>query len=102
MGNLDKAEELYRQSYNIREDALGSEHPLTLESLSSLAVVLHNKSNYIQAETIYRELIEKRSRVLGTVHPDYLAYVSSLGSLIMNTVTFSEAVCLLTLAVDQR
>jgi len=57
---------------------LGPEHPATLASIYSLAVVYEHEGKYAQAEELNRETLEIRRRVLGAEHPATLASMNNL------------------------
>jgi hypothetical protein len=42
-GKYEAAEQMYRQTLELREKVLGQEHPSTLDSMNNLALVLRNK-----------------------------------------------------------
>ena len=90
-GAYDEAEKLYRQIMRIRKENLGTDHPLTLESMSSLGVTLHNKGDYEATERIFREVLTRRRKFLEPTHPDLAMSMNNLGALLMNRGRFGEA-----------
>ncbi len=66
----DAYESLIMNEYEKRKSTLGPDHPLTLETLSSIANSFIFNENYAQAEEIHREVLQKREKVLGPNHPD--------------------------------
>ncbi len=54
LGNYNNAEQLYRQTLQLREELLGREHPSTLDSMNNLAAALQSQGKYEEAETIHR------------------------------------------------
>lgn len=64
---LDQAEEIFKQSFNIREETLGADHPDTLEALSWVATVYRGKA-------LYEESCEMYSRVIAGLEMQYGRY----------------------------
>ncbi|KAH8745064.1 Tetratricopeptide repeat-domain-containing protein [Hyaloscypha finlandica] len=52
-GKYAKAEAMHQQTLQLREKALGKEHPDTLISMKNLADSLRQKGKYAEAEAIY-------------------------------------------------
>jgi hypothetical protein len=48
-GKYDEAEPMSRQTLQLREKALGLEHPHTLTSMNNLAALLDNQGKYDEA-----------------------------------------------------
>jgi hypothetical protein len=69
---------------DLLEHVLGREHPDTLRSVNSLAVLLANKGDYDGAEPLLRCALGAQERVLGREHPDTLRSVNSLALLLDN------------------
>ncbi|KAI4095768.1 MAG: hypothetical protein L6R37_007032 [Teloschistes peruensis] len=67
---LGLAEELFRQSVQGREKALGKEDVDTLDSKYWLAVTLHEQQKYPEAEELFRQSVQEREKVLGKDHVD--------------------------------
>jgi len=88
LGNLawyDNAQGRYNISYNrfikllnIYEAMLGKEHPDTLMSMNSLALVLNSQGKYDEAEAMHRQALEGRQTVLGKEHPNTLTSMNNL------------------------
>jgi tetratricopeptide (TPR) repeat protein len=47
---------------------LGEDHPDTLDTMNSLAILYKNMGRYDEAEKLFLETIEKRRAVLGPEH----------------------------------
>ncbi|KXX72863.1 Kinesin light chain, partial [Madurella mycetomatis] len=69
----DEAEQLQRQTMELRQKILGVEHPDTLTSMNRLALVFLLQEEYDEAEQLQRQTMELRQRILGVEHPDTLA-----------------------------
>jgi hypothetical protein len=72
------AEEMNRRALDGREKALGKEHPDTLTSVNSLALVLERQGKYEAAEEMNRQALHGREKALGKEHPDTLTSVNDL------------------------
>ena len=68
--SLQEAEELYTKSLNIRETALGKNHPDVGYSLLGLADVERSRGNGAQVETLLRRALITLKDGLGEKHPD--------------------------------
>jgi Flp pilus assembly protein TadD len=51
-GKYEEAEEMHRQTLELREKVLGREHPDTPGSMNNLALVLESQGKYEEAEYI--------------------------------------------------
>jgi eukaryotic-like serine/threonine-protein kinase len=74
----DAGKQLER-ALDLRRRVLGPEHPDTLKSMNSLAVVYWYGGKYPQAEDLHRQTLEIKRRVLGPEHPDTLMSMNNLG-----------------------
>jgi non-specific serine/threonine protein kinase/serine/threonine-protein kinase len=72
LGLYTKAEPLLARSVEIRQRVLGPDHPLTLQSMDSLAVFYEQAGRYAEAEKLQAETVAGRRRVLGEDHRDTL------------------------------
>jgi eukaryotic-like serine/threonine-protein kinase len=72
LGLYRRAQSLLQESMDIHKRILGPEHPATLQSMNSLAVVFAREGHYPEAENLHRETFDIRSRVLGPEHQDTL------------------------------
>ncbi len=73
-----------RRAFEAQERVLGPDHPETLVSLNSLAVLYGDQERYKEAEALYRRILEARERVLGKEHPDTLSLAGNLVSCLAN------------------
>ena len=78
MGHYQAAWEMDVSAMEARKATLGAEHPDTLTSMSSLALVLQAQGKYDDAEAMNRQALEGRERALGPDHPDTLTSMSNL------------------------
>ncbi|MEK7485529.1 MAG: tetratricopeptide repeat protein, partial [Planctomycetota bacterium] len=80
--DYEGAEPLFRRSLEIKEKALGKEHPNIAMSLNNLALLLQAKGDYEGAEPLFRRSLEIKEKVLGKDHPDVAMSLNNLGSLL--------------------
>jgi tetratricopeptide (TPR) repeat protein len=90
-GEYTAAEGFLRRSLDIRENALGVEHPDTLTSVSHLGSVLSMQGKYDEAEAMHRRALEGREKVLRQEHPDTLTSVSNLGIVLSRQGKYDNA-----------
>ena len=69
MGAYDQALPLYRRALEIREKALGPEHPDTANSLNNLALLYQVMGAYEQALPLYQRALKIIEKSLGPEHP---------------------------------
>ncbi|MFJ3439368.1 tetratricopeptide repeat protein [Streptomyces cyaneofuscatus] len=72
LGGDRQAADLYQQVLTDRERILGPEHPNTLISRSSLAIVLGGLGQHRQAADLHQRVLTDRERILGPDHPSTL------------------------------
>jgi serine/threonine-protein kinase len=72
------AERHHRRSLDLRREALGPEHPLTLISLNCVAAELENLGQNAEAEALLRPAWETACRVLGREHDETLRMLNNL------------------------
>ncbi|CAN9474118.1 unnamed protein product [Alternaria alternata] len=118
-GEYTAAEGFCRLSLDIREKALGLEHPDTLTSkdqrgvlglehpdtltsVSQLGSVLESQGKYDEAEAMHRRALEGYEKALGVEHPDTLTSVSQLGSVLESQGKYDEAEAMHRRALEGR
>ena len=90
-GRYAEAEPLCRRALEIREKALGPEHPATALSLNNLAELLRDRGDFDGAEPFYRRALEIREGVLGPEHPDTAQSLNNLATLLYNRADYDGA-----------
>jgi tetratricopeptide (TPR) repeat protein len=68
-GRYQEAEALYLRALRIREQALGSQHPETAETIRDLAQFWEMQGNNEEARAWYSRALAIREQVLGAHHP---------------------------------
>jgi tetratricopeptide (TPR) repeat protein len=81
MGDYAKAEPLYRRALEVREKALGAEHPGTAMSLNNLAELYKTNGEYAKAEPFLLRALAIREKALGPEHPDTATSLNNLAGL---------------------
>ncbi|KAK8071889.1 ATP GTP binding protein [Apiospora saccharicola] len=64
-GKYGEAEQMHRQTLELRVKVLGQEHPDTLTNMNNLAFVLESQGKYLEAEQMHRQTLELMEKVLG-------------------------------------
>ncbi|KXH58327.1 hypothetical protein CSAL01_13102 [Colletotrichum salicis] len=72
LGKYAEAEQMHRQTLELREKVLGPENPDTLGSINNVALVLESQGKYAEAEQMHRQTLELSEKVLGPSHPSTL------------------------------
>ncbi|KAH6874681.1 hypothetical protein B0T10DRAFT_610521, partial [Thelonectria olida] len=90
-GKYDDAESMQRRVMELQEDALGSEHPDTLESMNNLVVILDRQGRYGEAELIERRVINIQEKILGSEHPYTLSSMNNLAVVLDRQGRYGEA-----------
>ena len=73
LGRNDLALEHAEKALSHRRKFLGTDHPDTLTSLHSYALVLLNLGRSQEAEPLFKQAFEHRNKVLGDNHPDTIS-----------------------------
>ncbi len=76
-----EAEELCKQSLEIREKTLGQDHLDVADSLNNLGVLYHDQGKYDEAEQLHKRALEIRKKVLKPDHPDVANNLNNLALL---------------------
>jgi tetratricopeptide (TPR) repeat protein len=66
------------QAYTYALEHLGSEHPVTINSMSNLARLYQDQGWYSKAESLYKDVLLCRKKLLGPKHPDTLIAINNL------------------------
>ena len=86
----------------IRENALGPEHPKVAAILNNLAVLHHKIGDYSQAIILYQRTLEIKKKILGPEHPDVADSLNNLAGLYDDQALYQEAETLHNQALDIR
>jgi tetratricopeptide (TPR) repeat protein len=77
-GKYEQREQMYRESLELGQKALGREHPDTFNAMNNLALLLDTRGKYREAEQINRELMKLKRMVLGPKDPSTVNSMNSL------------------------
>jgi tetratricopeptide (TPR) repeat protein len=104
LGLFTEAGQHYRRAVDLRERALGKEHPDTLTANNNLGQLYREEGKYSEAEPILASVVAVRQRVLGAEHPETLVSMANLGIVLHEQGKYAEAEPLLTkvLEVERR
>jgi eukaryotic-like serine/threonine-protein kinase len=102
LGDLPAAETQIRRALELRQGALGPDHPDTLGSRNSLLEWLQANDRLQEAVPLGRELLAARRRVLGDDHPDTLVTMNDLAVAVFQLGRMDEGLALLQECVDRR
>ena len=81
-GQYRTSEELYRRIIETHKSVLSESHPLMLDDMNALAVVLRCQTKYEEAESLVRQVVTLREGVLGDNHVETLASRHNLASVL--------------------
>ncbi|WP_437841993.1 tetratricopeptide repeat protein [Sorangium sp. So ce1153] len=81
-GRYDEAIPLARSALELREEALGPEHPDVAQSLNNLALLLLAKGDHATAEPLFRRALAILEKALGPDHPGVATTLNNLALLL--------------------
>jgi CHAT domain-containing protein/Tfp pilus assembly protein PilF len=90
-GKYNEALSLAERALEIREKALGPDHPEVGASLYRLAVLYKNKGDYAKAEPLYQRALTIQEKALGPGHPAVARSLNSFGSLYREKGDYARA-----------
>ena len=91
MSQLDRAEQLLEEAYELRKRELGTGAADTLTSRHSLGRLYHVRGDFFRAERCYREVLEGRSRLEPLPVRDLADTEFNLGWLLAEMEVYEEA-----------
>jgi tetratricopeptide (TPR) repeat protein/tRNA A-37 threonylcarbamoyl transferase component Bud32 len=102
LGRYPEAQPHLERAVQLRTAQLGADHPETLTSKNSLAVLYKRQGKYGQAETLFREVIGAQTAQLGADHPDTLSSKASLADLYGEQGKYDQAELLNKEVIDAK
>ncbi|WP_437902736.1 tetratricopeptide repeat protein [Sorangium sp. So ce327] len=90
-GRYDEAIPLARRALDLRENALGPEHPDVAITLHNLAALLKAKGDYAAAEPLFRRALAIQEKALGPEHPDVATTLNNLAALLATKSDYAAA-----------
>ncbi|MBN2314622.1 MAG: tetratricopeptide repeat protein, partial [Sedimentisphaerales bacterium] len=101
-GEFTDANDLFAQALKGRRQALGENHPETLETLNDFGVLRREQRRFGEAESLLLQALEGRKRVLGPDHPACFGTTHELAVLYKEQARYEQAEKLLLEAVEGR
>src|SRR5262245_21759532 len=80
-GKYDESRPSAERALELREKALGPEHPDVTQSLNNLANLYRDKGDYVKAEPLYQRALTIREKALGPDHPDVAQSLNNLANI---------------------
>ncbi|RPB04715.1 hypothetical protein L873DRAFT_1279880 [Choiromyces venosus 120613-1] len=93
---------MFRHTLGSKEKVLGPDHPDTLTSVDSLAVVLRDLGRYDESETMFQRALESQEKVLGSDHPYTLISVNNLAFMLRDLGRYDESETMWRCALETR
>ncbi len=90
-GRYAEAEPLYKRALDIREKALGKDHPSTATSLNNLAALYKAQGKYAEAEPLYKRALDITEKALGKDHPTVATILENYAVLLRKMSREDEA-----------
>jgi CHAT domain-containing protein/Tfp pilus assembly protein PilF len=91
-GKYAEARVLCERVLEIREKALGQDHPDVAQTITNLAVIYYNlKGDFAKAEQLFQRALSIREKVLGPEHPDVAASLNNLARVYYALGEFAKA-----------
>jgi non-specific serine/threonine protein kinase/serine/threonine-protein kinase len=91
LGLYAQAEPLLTRAVQIQRRVLGSNDRDTLNSMSSLALLLHRQGREAEAEKLQRQIVETERRGLGPKDPQTVASIFQLSQILSERGHYSDA-----------
>ena len=90
-GKYGEAEKPLTRSLEIREKALGPEHPNVADSLNNLALLYRTQGKYTEADPLYKRALKIWEKALGPEHPNVADSLNNLAGLYHSQGKYTEA-----------
>lgn len=81
LADYDQAQELMERSVTLRGEALGDDHPDTLDSRRRQAQLIYRRGDFELARSVLEQVLETQERTLGPRHRDVIDTLNDLGNL---------------------
>ncbi len=91
MGEHANAETLFLEALDLRRRELGNEHPLVIESLNNLGVILGIQGRLDDAEPLFREALELRRKLFGDASQHVAESLHNLAALLTEKSDYEGA-----------
>jgi tetratricopeptide (TPR) repeat protein len=91
LGDYAAARPHVERAVEVGRRVLGEEHPDTVQSMNTLAVLYQHQGQLADAEPLFVKALEVRRRLLGEEHPDTLIFLNNLAMLYKAQGQFAKA-----------
>jgi eukaryotic-like serine/threonine-protein kinase len=91
LGLHPEARTQFERALEIRRRVLGAEHPDTLATMNSLAIVDDLEGNHAEAEALLSQVLESRRRALTPENPATLASMNNLANVYIDEGKYPQA-----------
>lgn len=91
LGDLEKAEELFRSAVELREEIYRDAHPEQAQSLTNLGLVLDAEGHGEEARELLEQALTIRRQTFGGQHMRVAESLNNLGMLHLSQARFNEA-----------
>jgi serine/threonine protein kinase len=102
LGLYPQAQQQVARSIELRRRLLGEDHPDTLTSMHTLALLGWYRGEYPQADSLFTKILQIRQRVLGQEHPDTLSAMNDLALVAWYRGEYARAEPLFSKALEVR
>ena len=89
--NYSRCESLWSEALDVRERALGQEHPRVAASLNSLAVLWSSRGRYAEAEPLWKRALAISEKTLGHDHLQVATSLNGLAILLSKQGKYAQA-----------
>jgi CHAT domain-containing protein/Tfp pilus assembly protein PilF len=90
LGRIADAQSFYKLALEIRELALGPDHPDVATSLSNLAAIYEERGRYADAELLLQRALAISEKAFSPDHPDLATKLNNLADLYITQGRFAE------------
>lgn len=101
-GESAAADSLYRRVLELREEAVGPEHPETAAAINALAVLAYGEGRYPEAARLMRRALRIREAALGPLHPEVASSLNNLAAIYRSLGRYEDAESLYRRAIEAR
>src|SRR6266508_3123519 len=99
-GKYDASRPAAERALELREKALGPDHPDVAQSLHNLAIIHRLKGDYAKSEPLFQRALDIKEKALGPEHPDVAASLNSLAIIYHAKGDYAKAEPLFQRALD--
>ncbi len=90
-GEYDDAERLLRRTLELRERALGADHPTIAGTANNLGNILAGQGRFEEAQQQLQRAVEVYERALGSSHPNVASSLANLGNVLDSQGKYEDA-----------